>query len=253
MEFRCYEVKIEESERPAVARSQLRDTTSGLSRQCSATQPQQLDNYQTLQSSICTAQVVLNASVTHLAATQYVLSELCQLENSLHQEKTHAEWVSGFLTLNAQSILPHTGNKGIYILWGENREMKSIQYHLCSTYRGLWGVVFVQLSWLSGRALAAQAMAEVVSWVWLPATASLFTFLYFHLIISIFLYTVIMQLAVVAAKSSQAKMFCSKSLCYAYAPVKPVHWNSENQKLSAPVFGGWGAGIPHLTINFFRI
>ena len=28
-----------------------------------------------------------------------------------------------------------------------------IQYHLCSTYRGLWGLVVVCLSWLSGRAL----------------------------------------------------------------------------------------------------
>ena len=32
-----------------------------------------------------------------------------------------------------------------------------IQYHLSSTYRGLWGLVVVQLSWLSGRALAAKA------------------------------------------------------------------------------------------------
>ena len=32
-----------------------------------------------------------------------------------------------------------------------------IQYHLCSTYRGLWGGLVLQLSWLSGRALAAQA------------------------------------------------------------------------------------------------
>ena len=28
-----------------------------------------------------------------------------------------------------------------------------IQYHLCSTYRGLWGLAVVRLSWLSGRAL----------------------------------------------------------------------------------------------------
>ena len=33
----------------------------------------------------------------------------------------------------------------------------SIQYHPHSTYRGLWGLVVVRLSWLSGRALAAQA------------------------------------------------------------------------------------------------
>ena len=75
-EFRCYEVKIEESEKPAAAGSRTQDT-SGLSCQCSATEPQQPDNHQPSQSSICTAQVVLNASVTHLAATQYVPSELC--------------------------------------------------------------------------------------------------------------------------------------------------------------------------------
>ena len=42
----------------------------------SATEPQQPDNHRHSQSSICTAQVVLNASVAHLAATQYVPSEL---------------------------------------------------------------------------------------------------------------------------------------------------------------------------------
>ena len=54
------------------ARSRTQDT-SGLSRQCSATELRQPDNHQP---SICTAQVVLNASVAHLSATQYVLSEL---------------------------------------------------------------------------------------------------------------------------------------------------------------------------------
>ena len=61
--------------RPAGARSPTQDT-SGLSRQCSATEPWQPDNHQPSQSSICTTQVVLNASVAHLAATQYVPSEL---------------------------------------------------------------------------------------------------------------------------------------------------------------------------------
>ena len=75
-EFRCYEAKIEESEKgPAAARSRTQDT-SGLSHQRSATELQQPDNHQPPQSSICTAQVVLNASVAHLAATQYVPSEL---------------------------------------------------------------------------------------------------------------------------------------------------------------------------------
>ena len=40
-----------------------------------ATEPRQSDNHQPSQSSICTAQVVLNAPVAHLAATQYVPSE----------------------------------------------------------------------------------------------------------------------------------------------------------------------------------
>ena len=41
--------------KPAVAGSRTQDT-SGLSRQCSATEPQQPDNHQPSQSSICTAQ-----------------------------------------------------------------------------------------------------------------------------------------------------------------------------------------------------
>ena len=44
-EFRCFDAKIEESEKkPAVAGSRTQDT-SGLSRQCSATEPQQPDNW----------------------------------------------------------------------------------------------------------------------------------------------------------------------------------------------------------------
>ena len=49
---------------------------SAMSGQCSATEPQQPDNHQPSQSSMYTAQVVLNASVVHLAATQHVPSEL---------------------------------------------------------------------------------------------------------------------------------------------------------------------------------
>ena len=61
MEFRCYEVKIEESE------------TAG------SQQPtENPDNHQPSQSSTSTAQVVLNASVTHLAATQYIVIEGCE-------------------------------------------------------------------------------------------------------------------------------------------------------------------------------
>ena len=60
--------------KPKTTRSRTQDT-SGLSRQCSATEPRQPANHQPSQSSICTAQVVLNASVTHPATTQYVLSQ----------------------------------------------------------------------------------------------------------------------------------------------------------------------------------
>ena len=62
-----------------------------------------------------TAQVVLNASVAHLAATQYVLQNFIRgwLENSLPQERTHAE--CHFLTRNAQSILPHAGNNDVFL------------------------------------------------------------------------------------------------------------------------------------------
>ena len=51
------------------------------------------------------------------------------------------------------------------------------------TYRGLWGLVVVRLSWLSGRALAAQARGVLE----LPVTACLSTFLTFHLITSKFI------------------------------------------------------------------
>ena len=48
-----------------------------------------------------------------------------------------------------------------------------IQCHLCSTYRGLWGLVVVQLLWLSGRALAAQARGVLGS---TPSDCRLFHF-----------------------------------------------------------------------------
>ena len=57
-EFRCYEAKIEESEKSTVTGSQTQDT-SGISRQCSATELQQLENHQPSQFCICTAQVVM--------------------------------------------------------------------------------------------------------------------------------------------------------------------------------------------------
>ena len=71
-EFRCYEAEIEESEK-ASSHWESTQNTSSLSCQCSATEPQQPDNCQPPQSSIHTAQVLLNASLTYLPATQYVL------------------------------------------------------------------------------------------------------------------------------------------------------------------------------------
>ena len=60
-----------------------------------------------------------------------------------------------------------------------------IPYHLCSTYRGLWGLVVVRVSWLSGRALPAQAKGVLSS---TPGGCRPFsTFLYFCLITSKFI------------------------------------------------------------------
>ena len=56
-------------------------------------------------------------------------------ENSLHQERYHAEGFS-----QSEKTTQHVCD------WG-------IQYHLCSAHRGLWGSVVLLLSWLSGRAL----------------------------------------------------------------------------------------------------
>ena len=59
-EVRCYEAQIEESEkRPAAARSRTQDT-SGLSRQCSGTEPRQPDNHQPSQSSMCDSRTTTN-------------------------------------------------------------------------------------------------------------------------------------------------------------------------------------------------
>ena len=74
-EFRCYEAKIEESEK-AGSRQESNPGHLWVEPQCSATEPRQPDDHQPSQSSIYTAQMVLNASVAHLAATQYVPSEL---------------------------------------------------------------------------------------------------------------------------------------------------------------------------------
>ena len=59
-------------------------------------------------------------------------------------------------------------------------ETVALQCHLCSIYRGLWGLVVVLLSQLSDLAEHWLHKPEV-SWVWFLVTISLFAFLYFHL------------------------------------------------------------------------
>ena len=117
------------------------------------------------------------------------------LEATLRPDLTHCGlWARVFLTLNAQRIFWSTPflyfrlitsnfiyfqrETRCYLAWvlSWRREFSSrpltefwwhmlsvcqvcdwgIQYHLCSTYRGLWGLMIVWLSWLSGRALVAQ-------------------------------------------------------------------------------------------------
>ena len=73
--------------RPAATRSRTQDTP-GLSRQCSATEPRQPDNHQPSPSSICTAQVVLNASV----ATWQPLSMF--YINRVTEEVTRSTYIS---------------------------------------------------------------------------------------------------------------------------------------------------------------
>ena len=57
---------------------------------------------------------------------------------------------------------------------GSHRESNPVcnwgtQYNLCSTYRGLWGLVVVLLFWLNGRALVAQARCPGFDSQWMLA------------------------------------------------------------------------------------
>ena len=90
--FRCYEAKIEESEKGRQPPG-IEPRTPSLCSQCSATELRQPDNHQPPQSSICTAQVGLKCQ--HLAATQYVRVDRKIL--SIRREPM----LSGFLSLNA--------------------------------------------------------------------------------------------------------------------------------------------------------
>ena len=86
-EVRCYEVQIEENEKGQQAPGvEPRTPLACMSCQCSATEPQQPDNHQPPQSSIYTAQVVLNAGCTTEA-----FSTTC----AVYIEDCEGWWLSG--------------------------------------------------------------------------------------------------------------------------------------------------------------
>ena len=93
-EFRCYEAKIEESEK--------QDTSC----KYSATDPRQLDNHLPSHYSIHGTECLSRTPGHHQNSIRG------QLANPLCQERTCAEW---FLTLNAQSILPQAKNTWVHI------------------------------------------------------------------------------------------------------------------------------------------
>ena len=114
-EFRCYEAKIEESEK---AGSRHESNLGHLWLEppvlchwaTTARQPPTL----IILYLYCTCRcMVLNVSVTHLAVTQYMCRQNSirgWRENSLHQERTHAEWFSHYLEPNIFStIYTHAG------------------------------------------------------------------------------------------------------------------------------------------------
>ena len=113
--------------------------------------------------------------------------------------------LSGFLTLNAQNILPHTGNKGIQMLWGENKgKWKGWQLPGAEP---VWRIVGSW--WLSGcRGSVAEywqlkRCPGFDSW-WLPPS-SLFTsseFLYFQREVWCSVGGIILQLPLVESTTS---------------------------------------------------
>ena len=139
-EFWCYDTK--EEKRLAFAGSWTQDT-SGLSCQCSATEPREPMStgiYWTIGISV----------KTHIDTTLLtILYMYCTGGTEMPQLHT---WQ--LLSMCRQNSV--RGAARCATAWG-------IQSHLCSKYRGLWGLVVVQLLWLSGRALAAQARAVLGS------------------------------------------------------------------------------------------
>ena len=103
---KCYEAKIEESEK---AGSRTQDT-SGLSHQCSATELRQPDNHHlTILYMYCTGgtECLSRTPGSHSVCAVRTPLGVDRKILSIRKEPM----LSGFLTLNAQSILPHAGNK----------------------------------------------------------------------------------------------------------------------------------------------
>ena len=94
-----------------------------------------------------TCTVDLNYSATQMIQTAFV----CFLIDAHHAYAWfHTTQLFALLPILLMEFWRHVLSGCQVCDWG-------IQYHLCSTYRGLWGLVVVRLLWLSGRALAAQA------------------------------------------------------------------------------------------------
>ena len=105
----------------------------------------------------------------HLKTSKFIYFQR-EARCSEHLEwENHSAWVlSSLREFSSQPLTKfwrHILRSSQMCDWG-------IQYHLCSTYRGLWGLVVVRLSWLSGRTLAAQARGVLGS---TPGGCRLFT------------------------------------------------------------------------------
>ena len=107
--LRCYEVKIEEVKKPAVAGIRTQDT-SGLSHQCSATEPWQLAT-----TNPHNHQYVLHKWYWMPQSHTWQPLSMCHQnsvrvwpENSLHQERTHAVCFN-FSPLHFRLLTLHSG------------------------------------------------------------------------------------------------------------------------------------------------
>ena len=110
--------------RLAVVGSRTQDT-SGLTHQCSACEPWQPDNHQPSQSSTCTAQVVLNASVTHPAATQYPSMHIAT------KKKTSLDCTRPVVAIN-ESASSHG------VVWQEEEATYTVPVKLLRLTRLVW-------------------------------------------------------------------------------------------------------------------